>query len=152
MSAPLWYQSAMRLGWIAMAALLAALGAQATPPPAPVLNHLFCYDIHEQPGQVPFAPVAVDIETQLGLEQDVSVMRPSYLCAPAKKTGGGVDPLPPTDVPHFTCYRPKRGKKRNVVVELTDQFGTGTYTITSRRLVCTPTEKMLGSPSGAFLP
>jgi hypothetical protein len=142
----------MRFGWIAATAFLAALGAPASAQLDPAFNHLFCYGIHEQPGEPQFTPVPVDIETQLGLEQQVSVMRPSFLCAPAKKTGGGVDPLPPTGVPHFTCYRPKRGKKRNVVVQLTDQFGTGTYTITSRRLLCTPTVKMLGSPSGAFLP
>jgi hypothetical protein len=79
-------------------------------------------------------------------------MRPAILCAPAKKTGGGVDPLPPTPVPHFTCYRPKRDDARGVTVQLTDQFGSGTYTITSRRLLCAPAVKELGSPSGAFLP
>jgi hypothetical protein len=79
-------------------------------------------------------------------------MRPAILCAPADKRGGGVDPLPPTAVPHFTCYRPKRGDSRGVTVQVTDQFGTGTYTITSRRLLCTPSVKELGSPSGAFLP
>ena len=117
----------------------------------PAFNHLFCYGLHELPGQV-FTPVTVDVETQLGLEQDVMVMRPSFLCAPADKTGGGVDPLPPTAVPHFTCYRPKRGDSRGVTVELTDQFGSGFYTIKSRRLLCAPTVKELGSPSGAFLP
>lgn len=142
----------MRHRWIAVTALLVALGSPAAAQLDPAFNHLFCYGIHEQPGQAPFTPVLVDIETQLGLEQQVSVMRPAFLCAPAKKTGGGVDPLPPVGVPHFTCYRPKRGDNRNVVVQLTDQFGTGTYTITSRRLLCTPTVKMLGSPSGAFLP
>ncbi len=141
----------MRPAWIAAAALLAALAARASAQTGPDFNHLFCYGIHEQPGQV-FAPVAVDVETQLGLEQQVSVMRPAILCAPAKKTGGGVDPLPPTPVPHFTCYRPKRGEARGVTVQLTDQFGTGTYTITSRRLLCAPAVKELGSPSGAFLP
>ena len=142
----------MRFRWIAATALVAALGAPAAAQLDPAFNHLFCYDIHEQPGQLPITPVLVDIETQLGLEQQVSVMRAAYLCAPAMKTGGGVDPLPPVGVPHFTCYRPKRGTKRNVVVQLTDQFGTGTYTITSRRLLCAPTVKVLGSPSGAFLP
>ncbi len=142
----------MRLGWIASAALLAALGSPANAQFDPAFNHLLCYGIHELPGEPPFAPVLVDIETQLGLEQQVSVMRPALLCAPARKTGGGIDPLPPTAVPHFTCYRPKRGDKRDVPVQLTDQFGTGSYVITSRRLLCAPTEKMLGSPSGAFLP
>lgn len=139
----------MRLGWIAVAALLVG---SATPLRAqfdPAFNHLFCYGIHEI-GPV-FTPVAVDVETELGLEPDVTVMRPSLLCAPADKTGGGVDPLPATAVPHFTCYRPKRDDARDVAVRLTDQFGTGVYTITSRRLLCAPTVKELGSPSGAFL-
>ena len=142
----------MRLRWIAGPAFLVALVAPAKAQFDPAFNHLFCYGMHEQPGQPPFAPVVVDIQTQLGLEQQVTVMRAAFLCAPAKKTGGGVDPLPPTPVPHFTCYRPKRGDNRNVTVQLTDQFGSGVYTITSRRLLCAPSVKMLGSPSGAFLP
>ena len=95
MVARLWYPRAMRFGWIAGTALLAALGPPAAAQFDPAFNHLFCYGIHEQLGQPQFTPVPVDIETQLGLEQNVSVMRPSFLCAPAKKTGGGVDPLPP---------------------------------------------------------
>jgi hypothetical protein len=141
----------MRLSWIAVAALLASLGPPARGQFDPAFNHLFCYGIHELPGEV-FAPVAVDVETQLGVERQVNVVRPALLCAPARKTGGSVDPLPPTAVPHFTCYRPKRDERRGVTVELTDQFGTGLYTITSRRLLCAPAVKMLGSPSGAFLP
>jgi hypothetical protein len=127
-----------------------ALGTTASGQFTPEFNHLFCYGIHELPGES-FTPVAVDVETQLGVEQQVTVMRPAILCAPAKKTGGGVDPLPATAVPHFTCYRPRRGDARGVTVQLTDQFGTGTYTITSRRLLCAPAVKELGSPSGAFL-
>ena len=139
----------MRRAWIVVAAMAAVTPAFGQF--SPEFNHLFCYGIHELPGGV-FTPVVVDVETQLGVEPQVTVMRPAILCAPAKKTGGGVDPLPPTAVPHFTCYRPKRGEPRNVTVQLTDQFGTGTYTITSRRLLCAPSEKQLGSPSGAFLP
>ena len=141
----------MKLGWLAVAALLVV--GSATPGRAqfdPDFNHLFCYGIHELPGEV-FTPVTVDVETQLGLEEDVLVMRPSLLCAPADKTGGGADPLPPTAVPHFTCYRPKRSDTQAVIVQLTDQFGTGLYRIKSRRLLCAPTVKELGSPSGAFL-
>ena len=141
----------MRFGGIALAALLVGVATPAAAQFDPAFNHLFCYGIHELPPQV-FTPVTVDVETQLGLEEDVSVMRPAILCAPARKTGGGVDPLPPTAVPHFTCYRPKRGDSRGVTVQLTDQFGTGTYTIKSRRLLCAPSIKELGSPSGAFLP
>ena len=139
----------MRRAWIAAAAV--AFGTTASGQFTPEFNHLFCYGIHELPGET-FTPVVVDVETQLGVEQQVTVMRPAILCAPAKKTGGGVDPLPPTAVPHFTCYRPRRGDSRGVTVQLTDQFGTGTYTITSRRLLCAPAVKELGSPSGAFLP
>jgi hypothetical protein len=140
----------MRVGWIALAALVVG-ATTASAQFDPAFNHLFCYGIHEAPGQARFTPVVVDIETQLGLEEDVSVSRPSMLCAPARKTGGGLDPLPPTAVPHFTCYRPKRGDSRGVAVQLTDQFGTGTYTITSRRMLCAPTTKELASPSGAFV-
>lgn len=136
--------------WTTAAALVAALVAPAAAQFDPAFNNLFCYGIHELPGQV-FTPVKVDIETQLGVEQQVSVMRPSFLCAPAKKTGGGVDPVPPVALRHFTCYRPKRGDSQDVSVRLTDQFGTGVYTITSRRLLCAPADKMLGSPNGAFL-
>lgn len=139
----------MKVAWIAAAALL-LLAAPVRAQPA-VLNHLFCYGIHELPGEV-FTPTTVTVETQLGVETNVDVKRPAMLCAPADKRGGGVDPLPPTPVPHFTCYRPKRGEPRRVSVQLTDQFGSGIYTITSRRMLCTPTVKELGSPSGAFLP
>src|SRR5262245_10526561 len=142
----------MRLRWVAVPAFLAALVAPANAQFDPAFNHLFCYGMHEQPDQPPFAPVVVDIETQLGLEQQVTVMRAAFLCAPAKKIGKDADPLPPTPVPHFTCYRPKRGDNRNVTVQLTDQFGSGTYTIISRRLLCAPTVKMPSSPDGAFLP
>jgi hypothetical protein len=143
-----WYVGDVRRAWIAAAVLV--LGTTASGQFTPEFNHLFCYGIHELPGES-FTPVAVDVETQLGVEQQVTVMRPAILCAPAKKTGGGVDPLPATAVPHFTCYRPRRGDARGVAVQLTDQFGTGTYTITSRRLLCAPAVKELGSPSGAFL-
>ena len=139
----------MKVGWIVAAALV-AVAAPARAQFDPAFNHLLCYGIHELPGES-FTPVVVDVETQLGVEQDVNVMRPAILCAPARKTGGGVDPFPPTAVPHFTCYRPKKDAPRNVEVELTDQFGTGTYRITSRRLLCAPSMKELGSPSGAFL-
>ena len=135
-------------GIAALVVVASAIPARAQFDPA--FNHLFCYGIHEIPPQV-FTPVSVDIETQLGVEVAVPIMRPSMLCAPADKTGSGVDPLPPTAVPHFTCYRPKRGDRRGFTVQVTDQFGTGFYTITSRRLLCAPSVKQLGSPSGAFL-
>src|SRR4029450_5714142 len=141
-SAPVVVPGRMRVGWGAVRAVLDGLACN---------SRLGC-GRRGQPGRPPFTPVVVDIATQLGLEQQVTVMRAAFLCAPAKKTGGGVAPLPPTAVPHFTCYRPKRGDKRNVTVQLTDQFGSGVYTITSRRLLCAPSVKMLGSPSGAFLP
>jgi hypothetical protein len=134
--------------YAAAVVVLTALPAHAHPTD---FNHLFCYGIHELPGEA-FTPVTVKVETQLGVEDNVSVMRPAMLCAPADKKDGGVDPVPPTEVPHFTCYRPRRGDSRGVLVQVTDQFGTGTYTITSRRMLCAPTEKELGSPSGAFLP
>jgi hypothetical protein len=142
----------MRLGVIVIAALTVGAATPAGAQFDPAFNHLFCYGIHEAPGQPQFTPVVVDIETQLGVEEDVSVARPAILCAPARKTGGGTDPLPPTPVPHFTCYRPKRGDSRGIPVQLTDQFGTSTYTITSRRLLCAPSAKEIASPSGAFLP
>src|SRR5512132_4101178 len=88
-------ETIVRLGWIAVAVLFVGTVAPARAQFDPAFNHLFCYGIHELPGEV-FTPVTVDVETQLGVEQDVTVMRPAILCAPAKKTGGGVDPLPPT--------------------------------------------------------
>jgi hypothetical protein len=139
----------VKVRWVTAVALLVAAPVRAQFDPA--FNHLFCYNMHEVPGQV-FTPVSVTVETQLGVEPNVSVMRPAILCAPADKTGGGVDPLPPTAVPHFTCYRPKRDASRGVTVQVTDQFGTGTYTITSDVSSAPRTVKELGSPSGAFLP
>jgi hypothetical protein len=140
---------------VARAGALVALGAALAGPAgaqfAPDFNHLFCHAIHETDVQT-FVPQTVDLETQFGVELGVTIMRPSYLCAPARKTPAAPDPVPPIAVPHFTCYRPAKGPARQIAVRLTDQFGSGVYTVTSRRLVCTPTVKeIVGSPSGAFL-
>src|SRR4029453_5695333 len=95
---PSWYRDRMRLRWVAVPALLAALVAPTRAQFDPTFNNLFCYGIHEQPGQPPFTPRGGGIATQLGPEQQVTVMRGDFLLAPGKKTGGGLDPLPPTAI------------------------------------------------------
>ena len=136
-------------------------------------NHLECLGLRAPGGQT-FTQRIVDLETQFGFEPNVTVQKPVMMCAPAVKTGGGSDPLPPSPVPYMTCYRVSRGLPVKLTVTLTDQFGTGLYTVSSRKYVCAPTLRIVpstttsttttttsttgtttttrpGSPSGAFL-
>jgi hypothetical protein len=99
-------------------------------------NHLACYRVSMNG---PTALRLVDVETEFGTRQTV-VMRPVLLCAPAKKTGGpGPDPIAPTAVPFFTCYKIKAPRPQAAIRQVTDQFGTGSFTIGSGKLLCTPT-------------
>jgi hypothetical protein len=122
---------------IVAALLLAPIGA-ARAQFDPAFNHLECYSIKAAQR---FERRTVDVETQFGVHTAVVVKKPHRLCLPAKKTGGGVDPLPPTAVPHFLCYKVKVrfGVKQNV--RLTDQFGTIRERTSKPQLLCTPVLK-----------
>ena len=104
----------------------------------PAHNHLECYSI--KPMQ-PFYRRVVTVETQFGTHTAVIVKKPTRLCLPAIKTGGGVDPLPPTAVPHFLCYKVKFRFNARQNVRLTDQFGTLRETVFKPQLLCTPVVK-----------
>jgi hypothetical protein len=106
----------------------------------PAFNHLECYSIKPAPGQR-FESRTVDVETQFGVHTAVVVKKPHRLCLPAKKTGGGVDPLPPTAVPHFLCYKVKFRFREKHDVRLTDQFGTIRERTSKPQLLCTPVVK-----------
>jgi len=106
----------------------------------PAFNHLECYGIKPAPGQH-FDRRTVDVETQFGTHTAVIVKKPHRLCLPAKKTGGGVDPLPPTAVPHFLCYKVKFRFREKHDVRLTDQFGTIRERTSKPQLLCTPVVK-----------
>jgi hypothetical protein len=106
----------------------------------PAFDHLECYSIKPSPGQR-FDRRTVDVETQLGVHTAVIVKKPDRLCLPAKKTGGGVDPLPPTAIPHFLCYKVKVRFRVKQDVRLTDQFGTIRERTSKPQLLCTPVVK-----------
>src|SRR5207247_5073425 len=88
-------------------------------------NHLECYGIKAPRGQK-FLRRVVDVETQFGTQRQVEVMKPVLLCAPARKTGGGSDPIDRSPLPHFTCYR-VRTQFLDRAEQLADQFGSGTF-------------------------
>ncbi len=105
----------------------------------PAFNHLECYSI--KPTGQRFVSQTVDVETQFGTHTAVIVKKPHRLCLPAKKTGGGVDPLPPTAVPHFLCYKVKFRFREKHDVRLTDQFGTIRERTSKPQFLCTPVVK-----------
>ena len=104
----------------------------------PAFNHLECYSIK---AAQPFERRTVDVETQFGTHTAVLVKKPHRLCLPARKTGGGVDPLPPTAVPHFLCYKVKFRFREKTDVRLTDQFGTLRERTSKPQFLCTPVVK-----------
>jgi len=106
----------------------------------PAFNHLECFSIKPAPGQR-FESRIVDVETQFGVHTAVVVKKPQRLRLPAKKTGGGTDPLPPTAVPHFLCYKVKIRFRAKQDVRLTDQFGTLRERTSKPQLLCTPVVK-----------
>jgi len=121
---------------IASFALLSADAARAQF--SPDFNHLECFSIKSAQ---PFERRTVDVETQFGVHTAVIVKKPSRLCLPARKTGGGVDPLPPTAVPHFLCYKVKLQYRVRHDVRLTDQFGTLRERTSKPQFLCTPVVK-----------
>jgi len=108
----------------------------------PDFNHLECYSIKPAAGQH-FERRTVDVQTQFGVHTAVIVKKPHRLCLPAKKIGGGVDPLPPTAVPHFLCYKVKTRFRVKNDVQLTDQFGTLRERTAKPQLLCTPAVKAI---------
>ena len=114
----------------------------------PDFNHLECYSIK---AAQKFVRRTVTVETQFGVHTGVEVLKPSRLCLPANKTGPGTDPLPPTAVHHFLCYKVKNAIRFPTNVRLTDQFGTLREQTKRPRLLCTPVVKVVASPNGAFL-
>src|SRR4029453_13852291 len=105
----------------------------------PDFNHLECYSI--KPAQK-FMTRTVTVETQFGVHTAVEVKKPARLCLPADKTGPGVDPLPPTALPHFLCYKVKTKVRFPADVRLTDQFGTLRERTKKAQLLCTPVVKV----------
>jgi hypothetical protein len=130
----------MRRHLVAVAALLLVPLGGARAQFDPTFNHLECYSIKPAGGQR-FVSQTVDVETQFGTHTAVVVKKPHRLCLPAKKTGGGVDPLPPTAVPHFLCYKVKFRFREKHDVRLTDQFGTIRERTSKPQLLCTPVVK-----------
>ena len=124
---------------ITVAALLLTAGA-ARAQFDPAFNHLECYSIKPASGPR-FTQQVVTVETQFGVHTAVVVRKPHRLCLPAKKTGGGVDPLPPTAVPHFLCYKVKFRFREKHDVRLTDQFGTIRERTSKPQFLCTPVVK-----------
>ena len=123
--------------WLALVmAMPVAAGAQFDPD----FNHLECYSIKAAAGQR-FERRTVDVETQFGTHTAVIVKKPHRLCLPARKTGPGVDPLPPTAVPHFLCYKVKTRFRVKNDVRLTDQFGTLRERTSKPQFLCTPAVK-----------
>ena len=106
----------------------------------PDFNHLECYSIK---AAQKFVRRTVTVETQFGVHTGVEVLKPSRLCLPAKKTGPGMDPLPPTAVHHFLCYKVKNRIRFPADVRLTDQFGTIRERTKKPRLLCTPVVKVV---------
>jgi hypothetical protein len=112
----------------------------------PDFNHLECYSIKSAQK---FVRRTVTVETQFGVHTAVEVLG---LSLPAREQDGlGMDPLPPTPVHHFLCYKVKTGIRFPADVRLTDQFGTIREHAKKPRLLCTPVVKVVASPSGAFL-
>jgi len=101
-------------------------------------NHLECYSIK---AAQPFERRTVTVETQFGVHTAVEVLKPIRLCLPAHKTGPGADPLTPTPVPHFLCYKVKTKTRFPTDVTLTDQFGTLRERTKKPQLLCTPAVK-----------
>lgn len=114
----------------------------------PDFNHLECYSIK---ASQKFVRRTVSVETQFGVHTAVEVKKPHRLCLPADKTGPGADPLAPTAVHHFLCYKVKTAIRFPADVRLTDQFGTIRERTKKPQLLCTPVVKVVASPSGAFL-
>lgn len=122
---------------VATALLLAlALAARAGAQSDPDHNHLAGFSIRSR-GTV-FTSRSVVLDTRFG-QSSTTVQRPLFLLAPAQKTGGpGPDPLPPTAVPAFVCYKIHGGFAPNVSVHLTDQFVAGDAVVRAPQLLCAP--------------
>ncbi len=101
----------------------------AQPPPM----HYKCY-MPTVPGDPP--GTVVNLETQFGVEELVTVGPAMELCAPALKNGIG----PPLDGPHLRCYDIV-GDDPDAAVQLEDQFGTQTVAVGQAQKLCVPVTK-----------
>lgn len=118
--------------------------ADCTCAPPFVLDHFKCY---RTVGQI--AQRSVSLTDQFG-PSTATVLRPSRLCNPADKNGGGINDL----TAHLMCYklRPAPFARRDVLVR--NQFGDQTLTVVKPETLCNPAEKdgvPLSSAAGAFL-
>jgi hypothetical protein len=107
-------------------------GHAATPTPLPTVPHYKCYQISGT------APVVspVDLETQFGLDEDVSVGPPTRLCLAATKNGEGS-----LTEPDVECYQ-ITGQPARRSVNLKTQFGSiGSVSVGSPNELCVPVTK-----------
>jgi hypothetical protein len=101
------------------------------------LDHYKCYKTRT----APFPSRTVSLVDQFGTSTP-TVVRPTHLCNPADKNGGGI--LDPTA--HLMCYqlREPTPPRRDVLVR--NQFGDQTLTVVKAESLCNPAQKN-GVPS-----
>ena len=115
----------------------------ATPTPLPTVPHYKCYQIS---GTAP-AVSPVDLETQFGLDEDVSVGLPTRLCLAATKNGEGSLTVP--DVECYQITEPSAGP----TVKLQTQFGTtGFVRVGTARELCVPVTRGVSPPPPPAVP
>ena len=114
----------------------------ASPPPVP---HYKCFDIAG-----PSPGIAVELETQFGVEDAVEVGDAVLLCAPALKTHNGVT-TGLMDLPHLVCHA-IADEPVERLVEITTQFGPQPEVeVLDPKLLCVPAEKEVRSMPGALI-
>jgi len=117
----------------------------ATPtPPVPTDTPWKCYQIT---GPAPTPTVVVNLLTQLGLELNVQVGAPKYLCEPAKKDGVGDLTATP-----YKCYEITNvGAPTPNVVNLLTQFGTElNVPVTAAQYLCEPAGRHMETKVGGI--
>ncbi len=120
---------------LVLALSLLAAGGGVSAQSDPEHNHLACYSLRGTHS----VRRTVSVETQFGTQPQVLVLKAAFLCSSARKTGTtGTDPVPPTAVADFTCYKVKPSSLRLDEL-LTDQFQSGTFSVAAERLLCAPT-------------
>jgi len=107
--------------------------------------HVECLPIDGEP-----AAKVVDLETQFGVQKNVTVGDPIETCMPASKSLTGPPPLPPT-VPHYECYEIDGPSPipPGATVLVKDQFltaaGGTTVELGEPTRLCVPALKKVGS-------
>lgn len=108
----------------------------------PVAPHYECYGVT---GTSPAFP-PVTLETQLGVEQSVSVGPPTHLCLPSIKNGVG-----DMNVPHVECFG-IAGSPPGPVLNVISQFGPQqNVAVLSPAEVCAPAIKTIVPPTPAAI-